>query len=294
MRSFTAALAVPALVFCLVPIASAQNENAAERTGDSMRRTADRMTAGSTTQPGQVAPDADDIREIVAQITQAAATKSGLDDLVERFASSDRKRLENDSFLKQDHSVLDGRIAEFQKDWKARYNEDFKIHNANKVLGDSFAMVLQHRLGDEARLASERMGGNPNPPINTNRDANGNRDIAANERTGDISGYLGDNTDLKPGESVATVDVASMHNLPYVRVPLVHQLPDSWRIDVPNTLTAQQLHDNILKQLTAVDEAKDRWPADVNDAYRLVAHRITMAVMNVDEPSMNRTDMNRP
>jgi hypothetical protein len=56
-----------------------------------------------------------------------------------------------------------------------------------------------------------------------------------------------------------------------------------WKIDVPDDVTGQMLYDNVLKHLTMADEQKDKWPADENEAYRLVAHHVLMAVMNVDE-----------
>jgi len=33
--------------------------------------------------------------------------------------------------------------------------------------------------------------------------------------------------------------------------------------------------------LTMANEGKDKWPSDVNDAYRAVAHHVLMAVMDV-------------
>jgi hypothetical protein len=85
-----------------------------------------------------------------------------------------------------------------------------------------------------------------------------------------------------PGRNVATVRIAASHGLPALTVPLIHEAPDRWRIDVPNTLTAEKLKANVLAHLTAANEQKDQWPADVNQAYALVTHHVLMALM--DQP----------
>ena len=47
---------------------------------------------------------------------------------------------------------------------------------------------------------------------------------------------------------------------------MLSEAPDLWKIDVPNTLTAEKLKANVLAHLTAANEMKDQWPADVNQA----------------------------
>jgi hypothetical protein len=261
----------------VVDNAADKTEDAGTRAGDAIRRTADRLTTGSTTQPGvdtAMAPDAKDIRETLKEVTQAAVTKGGFDDLIERFVDADRTRLNKDSFTKQDHSVLDGRIAQFQKDWQAKYNQSFKVPNKNIVYDESFAMVEQRQNTDAARLASEHQTNvtDNQTPVKTDES-------------------------VQPGRSVATVTIAASHGLPPLMVPMVHEFPDRWKIDVPDNYTAEQLHDAVLNQLTKLDEHKDQWPADVNEAYRAVTHHILMAVLNqtigADTMHENNSDLNR-
>ena len=59
-------------------------DNAARRTGDAINR----GTSGTV-----AAPDAEGIRDVIAQIAEASVTKDGLDDVVERFVDADRNRL---------------------------------------------------------------------------------------------------------------------------------------------------------------------------------------------------------
>src|ERR1700733_6464597 len=120
-----------------------KTENAASSAGESIRKSADEMTAGTTTQPGGEAADAKDIRKTLREVTQAALTKGDFTTVINRFVTSDRDRLKNDSFSSQDHAILDGRIAQFQKDWQAKYNQSFKIRDLNAVYDSSCAMSTQ-------------------------------------------------------------------------------------------------------------------------------------------------------
>jgi len=65
------------------------------------------------------------------------------------------------------------------------------------------------------------------------------------------------------------------------KLQLIHEFPDSWKFDVPDQVDGRKLYDNLLTQLTAFDEHKDQWPADVNDAYRAASHHVLMALMDV-------------
>src|SRR5262245_30411063 len=78
-----------------------------DRPADSMRQGADRVTA----------PDAEDIRDVIAQVTEASVTKGGLDDLVERFVDADRNRLGQSGIIERKDDQLDGIIDQFLKNW---------------------------------------------------------------------------------------------------------------------------------------------------------------------------------
>ena len=80
------------------------------------------------------APDAEGIRDVLAQVAEASVTKGGLDDLVERFVDQDRNRLGQG--LPKDNADLDGRIDQFRKDWKAKYNQDFNIKDEEASLAN--------------------------------------------------------------------------------------------------------------------------------------------------------------
>ena len=193
------------------------------------------------------AKNAENIKSVIAQVTDAALTKSGLDDVVERFSKSDRERLDQNKDALKNNTELDGRIAEFQKDWKMKYNQDFKISDKDAVFNNEFAMISQ---GSEARTASDKI-------------------------------LPGDKAleETKNDRDFATVKIPASHDKPEITVPFVFET-GGWRIDVPDSVDANKLRDNVQNALTKCDEMKDKWPADVNDAYRAVAHSVLIAVMD--------------
>jgi hypothetical protein len=271
-------------------------ENAADKTGNALKRAGDKITGATTNPSDAMAPDADDIRKTLAQATEAALTKGGFDDMVERFSDTDRNRLGKDRKTEAKDDTLDGRIAQFQKDWKAKYNQDFKIPDRNAVYDQSFAMIRQGELPglNNARMAGERQTGAANAPgtagdlnspsANTGATGTG---AAANRPSGDNSVNTGNDRATKAAnranENMAAVVIAESHGMPSISIPMIHEFPDSWRVDVPDNYNAQQLRDNLLKHLTMADEQKDQWPSDPNEAYRNVTHHVFMAIMNVDE-----------
>jgi hypothetical protein len=214
-------------------------ENATDRAVNGVRRnvnvdvnTNDAQKAGF--KGTAAAPDAEGIRDVLAQVAEAAMTKSGLDDLGERLAKPDRDRLSKG--LNQNFADVDGRVDQFQKDWKAKYNQDFDIKNEEAAFPNNTFSITQ------SEVAS------------------------------------GDNA----GQNTATVQIQASHGMPALTVPMVHETPDRWKIDAPDTLTPEKLKQNVLDHLTAADEMKDQWPADVNEAHAFVAHHVLMAIM--DQP----------
>ena len=112
-------------------------DSAVDRTRDKIGETA--QQAGARGTPG--APDAEGIRDVLAQVAEASLTKGGLDDMVERFVDQDRNRI--GQTLQKDNPDLDGRIDQFQKDWKAKYNQDFDIKNEEQAFpNETFSQVV--------------------------------------------------------------------------------------------------------------------------------------------------------
>jgi hypothetical protein len=243
----------------------------------------------------QAAPDADDIRKTIAKVTEDAVTKGDFHKLTKNFVDADYDRVKN--FKASDNfAQLDGRIEQFNKDWKAKYGEDFGFtHHRNDVLNDSFARITQGEMG-EARTAGGKevpsaepqnvKGGTPEdlkksgvnqPDANSEKSFGGrtNREAGRNIATFTIPASAKASASVQPGEA-PKVNMEANKDL---AIPMIHEMPDTWKVDIPDQIDGQKLHDSLLKHLTMVDEDRANWPADKYDAYREVTRHVMMAVM---------------
>ena len=219
----------------------------------------------------------DDIRNAFKGVTESALTKGDFKLVVNRLVDADRDRI--GKFKDADnYQKLDGRIDQFRKDWKAKYGQDFKI-DENKVFADQFVRILQGEVSDPKALvgnwpvqATDRM-------IDRAVTAGSKVDIAKQAK--DANKPFGGETNLEKGRNVALAYLPASHGAPALKLSLIHELPDVWRFDIPDNIDGQKLHDGLLNHLTWLDEHKDRWPGDVNEAYRMVGHHVLMAVYDV-------------
>ena len=223
---------------------------ATKDTTDKLKADADAAGAGTPTADNP-APDAKNIRKALGKVAGEALEKGDLDDLVALLSEADRDRIKkSDSYDQSYGEKLDGRIDEIQKAWTSKYGHAFELKHANKMFGDSFAAIQQGQVGKDADLFTV------------------------------VKSIGGDDTNLEAGRAIALVSVAPSHGLPELKVALVHELPDTWKIDVPNDVDASKLRKNLLDHLTALGQHTADWPADESEAYRAVTHVVLMAVMN--------------
>jgi len=265
-------------------------EHGAEKTGEAIKNGAEKVKDAVTPEKDAQAAASKDqskhaeaIHDVMAQVAEAALTKDGLDDIAERFVDADRNRLgQNKDALKAD-DTLNGRIDEFRKDWKAKYNQDFDIKDEDKVYDLNFAQIREGEEG-RARTAGATISGD----VNTNAAGGARADVNVDNKTGvdapkaNTDGQTAADKNLNdPGRNIATVHIAASHGKPALDVPMIHEA-GGWRIDIPDSVDAQKFHSNVLNALTHCDEMKDKWPSDVNDGYRAVTHAVLLSIF--DQP----------
>jgi len=280
------------------------------------------LTAPSTRPSDRMngeAADAGDIRNALASTTEDALTKNSFSNFYGHFVDADRDRISagEKNITRAEWDKLNGRLESFHKDFKAKYNQDFDINKVQMVFNEQFRIV-QGEIG-EAQPAGARMGtdhDNTGPGVsgsvrtdsgagvsgsahvdtgNTGSSAGasagatatGSRDPGMPDTTPgpNADKVGGGDTNREPGRNVAKVTFPESHGLPNAYVPMIHEMPDSWKIDVPDQVDARKLYDNLLKHATMLDEHRDQWPADVNDAYRMAAHHVVLAAMDKDASS---------
>ena len=244
---------------------------AADKADTAVRDTAAKVGIGSADQASaNMSPHAAKIHDLLGKVAEDAVTKGDVPKIAKQFCKADRDRLDQDKDALKNGDELDGRIAEIQKDWKNKYNTDFNIVDQDKVYNMSFASINEMTAGEAARTASGTVAGENNSSAaqSSAAPAAGDKNVGDKEMARDM----------------ATVHIAASHGLPALDVPVVQE-SGSWYINIPDDVDAAKLKSNIQTALTDLDQKKDQWPADVNDGYRAVTHRVLLAIF--DKPAIN-------
>jgi hypothetical protein len=107
------------------------------------------------------------------------------------------------------------------------------------------------------------------------------------DKYGDTFRVMDNNTVFSPqffalgggtgGGQPTNATIAAGHGMPEVSVPLASE-GGQYKLDVPDTMDAAQLHTNLMNALQDLNKDPATWPADKTQAYQLVSHRILMAV----------------
>jgi len=205
--------------------------------------------------------DSNDIRKDLGSATDSLLMKGDINKFISWFSDSDRARLEG--YFRQNRdklNELNGRIAQIQADWQTRYNQKFDL-NGEVVFGPQYRNleIVQGQVNNPAMLSNWPVpngGEHPNPK--------------------------GQNPDIKQNSEVAIVTFPMEHGLGDLNVSLVKE--SSWRIDIPKDVDSQRLYTVLLNNLTNFGDSKDKWPSDVNDAYRLVSRYVLMSCYNIPAP----------
>jgi hypothetical protein len=257
----------------------------------------DTGTAAQTTaKTAMAAPDAEDIHGTLAAATEAFVKKGTFDDLVERFVDADRNRIGADRYAEKEHEDLNDAIDRFQNAWKAKYNKPFDIVDEAVVYNDQHFRIMQSEIGQQtetvqsAQTASGAINVNANTPDGTAeikmKDGTTNNDVVARTDTG-VDAPTGsgkgaeDHNRNDVGRNIATVTVNNaMGNL---QVPMIHEAPDAWKIDVSDSIDGPKLKNNVIAQLDAAVAMKAQWPDDHNEAYRAITTHMLKAVLEQPE-----------
>lgn len=240
-------------------------------------------TAGGATLPAGIkareAEDSNDIHKTFQGVAEAALTKGGFDDVVERLVDQDRNRIGN--YAEKEFDDLDGIVAAIGKAWKDKYGDDFELE-PNEAL--KAVALIRGEIEDPKAVAAHW-------PVKAVAPAAGESDAVAagaaeqaereNEK-GNPDPNL--NSNIEKGRDVAIATIPASHGLPAIHVSLIREA-QGWRIDVPNNVTGEQLKNNLAAHLTRIKDSADQWPADKNDAAAFVAHHVLMAAYNVDVPA---------
>jgi hypothetical protein len=211
------------------------------------------------------------IRNVLAEVTTAAVTKDGISTIIGDLSKADRDRMDKEKDNK--YEDLNQAAAQFQQDWKNKYNSDFKIRDVNQVFTDQVPIFQ----GDvPERMAAGATAKPMTPPH-------------ADDRTQDqklmATVFFAPNRDAK---------------LPQVQVYLYNEgtILNSWKIELNGQADVPRLHEALLNHLNRLHDEVGQWPDNQDTAARVVSQSVLAALTDAARgsqamaPSQNGTEAN--
>jgi len=120
--------------------------------------------------PGQLSPDADQIRAAVVGVTDAILRPGALRNLPEQLTAADRERL-GDSLSQLRDDALDQKLNQLRQEWKIKYGGELDLQRNQAAFNDPSIKILPGDVTDAARLAGERVDAAREPRANDNESA---------------------------------------------------------------------------------------------------------------------------
>lgn len=207
---------------------------------------------GAATQPSADAA-MKGTRDTLTNAVEDALTHNDFNKLVGEFTKADRERI--GKMDKDSLADLNQLVGQFRNDWKAKYNQDFKLSDKEQVV---FGTPVAIQVGEaaEARLAASST-----PPANA---ADNGKSAANNVTTATFPAV---------GASAPAVSVTLRNEGTVMK---------DYKIDVPDTLDGAKLKSNLMTHLQHIEGMKDQWPSDVNEAGRIVSQHILSAITDTN------------
>ena len=234
------------------------------------------------------------ISNAIDSITEAAI-KGDFKDVTERLVDQDRNRIGK----VDDDKLTDLKDAQrrVRDAWKAKYNKEFDFNlDRDRLFANVF--VIEGEVEDPAVA----MGNWPLPPAGdqgqagrANRETSGGvasragteaREAADNARqaganvAADRPGQGGSDqkeSNIEKGRDVAVAAFPASHGMPDLRVSMLQEAT-GYKVDVPNSLGAEQLSRNLAQHLRQFADQSAQWPADVNQSQVAAAHHVLAGV----------------
>jgi len=233
------------------------------------------------------ADDAEDVRDLLGTAAEAALAKNGFDDLVERLNDQDRNRL-GEGMKGMKYDDLNAKVAAINEAWKAKYDDDFDVEHRDSLV---LVTVIQGEVHDpKAVLAA----GWPVPARAIDKVSSEDAARVAAAAAGDDGeGKPGQETaveaaNLEKGREVALAYFPASHGLPGLTVSCIGEA-QAWRIDIPNNITAAQLHQNLARRLDMISQNQAKW-GDEHNAQAYIAHQILLALYDVPVTAMDTAE----
>jgi hypothetical protein len=211
------------------------------------------------------------VQTTLVGLTQRAVTKDSYDSFFSGFLSelAKRDKAQAREFKGADQKHLNDMIGQIQTEWRAKYNQDFAVTDANLAFDEHFP-IAQGEVSDPTVAASNW----PAAPIA------GQAVTAAASSEQQQSNIK----ELTQGRAVAVIHFPAADALPEMNVSLIHQTLSGWYVALPADRTGEQIYTDLSSHLSYIANHQDQWPTDVNQAYRMVARNVVGALYGVAAP----------
>jgi hypothetical protein len=248
------------------------NSNLNSNTSNSISSSDNNNTARTPHLPdGFVEKDengADGIKSTLVGLTQRAVTKDSYDSFFTSFLSElakhDKERAQEFKGANQDQ--LNATITQIQNEWQTKYGQAFDINDKNLVFNDQFTIVQGEVSDQQTAYNNWPLSASSGQAIQAGASSDQQQ---CNQKT------------LTQGRAVAVVSFPAGNGLPAVRVSLTHQMMSGWYVELPADRSGEQIYNDLSSHLNHIASHQDRWPADVNDGYRMVAREVAAALYGV-------------
>jgi len=219
-------------------------------------------------------------------ITEDGLSKTGFDNLVSKLVDQDRDRIKNSVPNGKSLSNVDGNsnkrlsdlVASINDSFKAKYNHGFDIDVSKDYFNNNFIHVLSGEVSDPQLLVGKW-------PVEANSMHDMGKGDAGKVNQSDVdqakNKAFGGDVNLEKGRKVAIAHIPESHGLDSVTLSLIDEKLGGWKFDVPNTMTAEKLYNNLIDNLTYMNSMKDKWPSDINEAHRQFTHAVALSLCDI-------------
>jgi hypothetical protein len=203
----------------------------------------------------------------LAKYVERAVTKGDFDKMLEELSKPDRERAR--AFKGVDQGKLDVQIARIHDAWKAKYGKEFSIDD--KIVFGSPLLIIPGEVTTPGVALT-------NWPVPATQELAVLASAKHHEvPAGEVKKDMKDNK-LEKGRHVTLVRFPAMNGKSELTISMIHHLPAFWRIDIPNDRTGEEIYNDTLTHLTMIADHADQWPADVNEAARVVSYHVLAAL----------------
>lgn len=197
-----------------------------------------------------------DVRDTFATFAKDALKKDNFKRFADNFVDADRDRLTRGG--DQNMDTWNKAVDDFDQAWKSRYNASFEVGDKDKAYSDRFFAISTGQATNPQQITHW-----PMPP--TSKNSAVYQQVTANPT-------IKNNTDI----AVVTLQSTGGADDQPIQCSLLRE-GRSWKIDIPDSVTADDIRESVARHLNTLTSMKDKWPSDSNEAARVVTYHLLQA-----------------